>query len=68
MAELYLQQGFRDEALQVYRQLAELNPRHFRVDRFELATNFIRSVGLQIDCVLMRNSSGQIDHDHGLVR
>lgn len=26
MAELYLQQGFRDEALQVYRQLAELNP------------------------------------------
>ncbi len=26
MAELYLQQGFRDEALQVYRQLAEQNP------------------------------------------
>ena len=26
MAELYLQQGFRDEALQVYRQLAALNP------------------------------------------
>ena len=26
MAELYLQQGFRDEALQVYRQLAEMNP------------------------------------------
>lgn len=26
MAELYLQQGFRDEALQVYRQLAELHP------------------------------------------
>ncbi len=26
MAELYLQQGFRDEALQVYRQLSEMNP------------------------------------------
>lgn len=26
MAELYLQQGFRDEALQVYRQLADMNP------------------------------------------
>ena len=26
MAELYLQQGFRDEALQVYKQLAEQNP------------------------------------------
>lgn len=26
MAELYLQQGFRDEALQVYRQLSEQNP------------------------------------------
>lgn len=26
MAELYLQQGFRDEALKVYRQLAEMNP------------------------------------------
>jgi tetratricopeptide (TPR) repeat protein len=26
MAELYLQQGFRDEALKVYRQLAEQNP------------------------------------------
>ncbi len=26
MAELYLQQGFREEALQVYRQLAQMNP------------------------------------------
>ena len=48
--------------------LADLDTGHIRVDGIELAANFRRRIGFQIEHILMRRSAGQEDHDHRFVR
>ena len=48
--------------------LADLDAGDTGGDRLELAADFGRRVGFEIDHVLMRRPAGQEDHDDGLVR
>ena len=48
--------------------LAEVHPRDLAGDRLELAADSGGSVRLQVNHVLVRRSTRQEDHDHGLVR
>ena len=47
--------------------LADLDPRHARIDRLEFAANFRGSVHLQIEHVLMRRATWQENHDNCFV-
>ena len=52
---------------QFRQQFAEMDAGHGCLNGLKLAANFGWSVGLQVECVLMWQPSGQIDHDHGFV-